>query len=394
MDIDYSYISLNFDENSNLADFKKRFSKNIIFKRASEKNKDFFSDLFQFLSTDKNRPKRTFTAFNKSLNVYHINGFGDFFHSNYKQSHTLFDYAKKVNYLSKLERNIADLQWHNIDQLNEAQDAVYNKWSPHFNKNFFKHFNEHGISQVQSNSYTNILSYAVINILSSIRIYYKELSEYDILNLQDNAINFAKIRVSESMDSFHKLIAYIDLNTTPNKKYNALKFLDYYINQLNETFFSKTFLFEILQSERKKLFNKEVIDKIKFEAKLQELDLLLTGSESVSDNNLANTENSNQNEFEKNLFINLESQQYFEKLLEHLGILRKTISTSGNQAKLKGIWDNPKSKKVFFKPEIKLSVYVDYLNNKFGTKYNARSMSDGYKYKTTIDNFLSEHGLS
>lgn len=390
MDIDYSNISLNFNENSNLADFQKRLSKNIIFKTASEKNKDFFSDLFQFLSTDKNRPKRTFTAFNKSLNVYHIDGFGVFFHCNYKKSHTLFDYAKKVNYLSKLERNIADLQWYNIDQLKEAQDAVYKKWSPHFNKNFFKHFNEFGISQVQSNSYTNILSYAVINILSSIRIYYKELSEYDILNLQDNAINFAKIRVSESMDSFHKLIAYIDLITTPNKKYNALKFLDFYINQLNETFFYKTFLFEILQSERKKLFNKEVIDKIKFEAKLQELDLLLSGSES----DLANTTNLKQNEFEKNLFINLESQQNFEKLLEYLGILKKTISTSGNQAKLKGIWDNPKSKKVFFKPEIKLSVYVDYLNNKFGTKYNARSMSDGYKYKTTIDNFLSDYGLS
>jgi hypothetical protein len=82
----------------------------------------------------------------------------------------------------------------------------------------------------------------------------------------------------------------------------------------------------------------------------------------------------------------------FNFLLEKFAINKETSKKRGVQARLNAIWSCPSSKNKIFREHTELKDYVEYLNNLFFLKYSSRTMSDGYNYHITIQNWLIEKG--
>jgi len=89
------------------------------------------------------------------------------------------------------------------------------------------------------------------------------------------------------------------------------------------------------------------------------------------------------------IFLNEESQNLFYTIIEHMGIEESNIGKRGNQAKFHAIWEVKDCKMRIFKPLILKSDYTSFLNEKYNTKYDSRSFSDGGKYHPEIKRILA-----
>ena len=88
------------------------------------------------------------------------------------------------------------------------------------------------------------------------------------------------------------------------------------------------------------------------------------------------------------IFLDQNGQKLFDRLIENFSISRNTITKRGTQAKLHAIWEVKACKENIFREYVQLDEYIKYLNKRFGTIYNSRSLSDGSSHHDNVKKWI------
>jgi len=90
------------------------------------------------------------------------------------------------------------------------------------------------------------------------------------------------------------------------------------------------------------------------------------------------------------IFIDNNSENLFNTILEQMGVEENNIHKRGNQAKLHAIWEVSTCKEKLFSRFKELGDYTNFLNKKFGTTYESRNFSDGSKHHNNLKILLND----
>lgn len=102
-------------------------------------------------------------------------------------------------------------------------------------------------------------------------------------------------------------------------------------------------------------------------------------------------ESQSKNSTVPSIFIDKDSYNLFLYLIDNLNINESNISERGVQAKFMGIWEVDKEDRNIFKSALYLKDFIEYLNAKYSTDYNSKSVSNGSNFHSDIKNFINSY---
>ena len=381
----YKSFSASITNYKTASQFVDGFSNNKFFAHPLNLNPNLLNELFLFIKSKTKKHIQTYNVFDREIRMYKLEGLGNFFYRESDSSFVIYPFASKMKYLNLINSRKREFHWRDLNDLKTYEEKLV-EWEDHFNKEFFEHFKIFGVTQLQADTYSRIVMHATTWIFSVARDYFRELTEFQILGFNDNKYNISTGKVSYAFEVFSRLIAFIDLKFSPYQKLQSLKFLSYHIKKLNDHFFEGTFLYQVLENEREKLFNEDVIEQIRFESKLKEQDLLMSRDTTYYQFGDSNQEKKEAQYFNTNIFKNEDTQNWFNETLDELLAFRPDGAVArAFQAKCKAIFDDKNCKRYIFKSRLPLQSYIDFLKETYKAKIKAKDkLSSGTLYEEDV----------